>query len=122
MSEIIEELSPAPEGLRAIFYDEDPESRVQDGERVVSIARVKSGARHALVAVVVSPEGELELATDDDDYLGVAWRDDNEAIQAMLQEEAFRRHPELRAATEQKAAKAAAAEKKTTGTGKRAKQ
>jgi hypothetical protein len=112
MSEIIEELSPAPQGLRAVFYDEDPESRVQDGERVVAIARVKHGARHALIAVVVSPEGELELATDDEDYLGIAWSDDHDAIKNMLQEEAFRRRPELRVAAEAATAKAAAAEKK----------
>lgn len=111
MSEIIEELSPAPEGLRAIFYDEDPAANPQDGEPVVSIARVKAGARWNLVAVVISPEGELELATDDTDYLGLAWAHDTAAIQDILRAEFEVRHPEMvakRKIEEAKAAKAAA--------------
>ncbi len=112
MSEIIEELSPAPEGLRAIFYDEDPVASPQEGERVVSIARVKVGARWNLVAVVISPEGELELATEDDDYLGLAWADDEPAIKDMLRAAFEERHPDIAEKQRAEAAKAARAKTK----------
>jgi hypothetical protein len=107
MSEIIESLHPAPEDLRAIFYDEDAEARPQEGERVVAIARVKSGARYELVPVVLSPEGELELADDDDDYLGLAWAEDDDMIRDLLTAEAEKRHPGLAKAKAKKAAKKA---------------
>lgn len=85
------QLTPAPEGLRAIFYTEEPDFDPVVGESVVALALVKDGSHKDVIAVVLDPDGVFALATEDADYLGVCWTDTE--AKRLLAAEVARRHP-----------------------------
>lgn len=85
----IASLTPAPEGLRAVFFEDatSPGGPLTAGlraERVVAMALLENGA---IDPVVLDEEGDA-VPVDDPDYLGLCWEDDSVSKAAYLQEAA----------------------------------